>query len=276
MRRFLLAVLFLCQTVSAWALKPSKEWIGTPDAVGLRYQTVSVTTPDQAALTSWIIEPEANVPDQHTTMVLAYGDFGNMSYYLTQAKALASAGYRVWLFDYRGFGHSSDFVIDAQRLYYQEFVVDLAAVLADARRRFPRNRTGIIAFSMGTIMGAEVAATGRPDFFVAEGYVASPQRLVEYQLQSRQKVVTLPAEAATYANAAPRIKCPWLLIGGTADLSTPLADSVAVVRMARRRQKRQVLTFEGGHMQGMPTLTQAEFGDKYVWEVTRFLALKRS
>ncbi|WP_426062142.1 alpha/beta hydrolase family protein [Hymenobacter sp. B1770] len=234
-----------------------------------------MTTPDRAALTSWLIEPDPKVPDQRTTMVVAYGDFGNMSYYLDQAKALASAGYRVCLFDYRGFGHSSDFMIDPLRLYYQEFTVDLAAVLADARHRFPRNRTGIIAFSMGTIMGSEVAAAGQPDFFVAEGYVGSPQRLVGYQWQSRQKVVTLPAEAATYADAAPRIKCPWLLIGGTADLNTPLADSVAVVRTARRRQKRQLLAFEGGHMQGMPTLTETVFGDKYVREVTRFLASKR-
>ena len=271
--RYLLSLIWLLTASAAFALKPSREWIATPNALGLRYQTTALITPDQVPLTGWLIEPAANVPDQHTTMVVAYGDFGNMSHELHQAQALAAAGYRVYLFDYRGFGHSADFAIDEQRLYYHEFSVDLGTALADARHRFPRSRTGIIAFSMGTIMGSEVAATARCDFFVTEGYVASPQRLVAYQLQSRQKVVSLPPEAAAYAQNAPRIRCPWLLIAGTTDKHTPVADSVAVTRTTRRR--RQVLVFEGGHLQGMPVLSEAAFGDKYVWEVTRFLAGKK-
>jgi len=223
-RLLLLVLLLLFQAVTVWAIKPSKIWVATPDALGMKYQTVALTTPDHVQLTGWLIEPAANVPDRHTTMVVAYGDFGNMSYELNQARALSAAGYRVYLFDYRGFGHSADFAIDEQHLYYHEFSVDLGTALADARRRFSRNRTGILAFSMGTIMGSEVAATARCDFFVAEGYVASPQRLVAYQLQSRQKVVSLPAEAAVYGQHAPRIRCPWLLIAGTADKHTPLAD----------------------------------------------------
>ena len=268
-----ISCLLLLQTATSWALKPSREWVATPDALGLRYQTTALLTPDQVPLTGWLIEPAANVPDQRTTMVVAYGDFGNMSHELNQAQALAAAGYRVYLFDYRGFGHSADFAIDEQRLYYHEFSVDLGTVLADARHRFPRNRTGIIAFSMGTIMGSEVAATARCDFFVTEGYVASPQRLVAYQLQSRQKVVSLPPEAAAYARNAPRIRCPWLLIAGTTDKHTSLADSVAVARATRRR--RQVLAFEGGHLQGMLVLSEAAFGDKYVREVSRFLARQK-
>lgn len=274
MLRFLLLVALLTQTIMGWALKPSKVWIATPDSLGLRYQTVALTTPDHVQLVGWVLEPAADVPDRRTTMVLAYGDAGNMSQWLPQARALTGSGYRVYLFDYRGFGHSADFAVDPQRLYYEEFSLDLATALADARRRYPRSRTGIVAFSMGTIMGTAVAATARCDFYVAEGYVGSPQRLVAEQLQRRQKVVTLPAGAATYARAAPRVNCPWLLIAGTADANTPLADSVAVVRVARRRQRRRVLTFEGGHLQGMPTLTDAAFGDRYVREVGLFLAAK--
>ncbi|MBF9140099.1 alpha/beta hydrolase family protein [Hymenobacter properus] len=273
MQRFVLLTFLFLQTAFAWALKPSREWLATPDSLGMRYQTVALTTPDRVQLTGWLIEPAIDVPDRHTTMVVAYGDFGNMSNELHQARALTAAGYRVYLFDYRGFGHSADFAIDTEQLYYHEFAVDLGTALADARRRYPRNRTGIIAFSMGTMMASEVAATApHCDFLVTEGYVASPQRLVAYQLQSRQKVVSLPAEAAAYSQFAPRVRCPWLLIGGTADKHTPLVDSVAVVRDARRRQRRQVLAYEGAHLQGMVVLSEAYFGDKYVSEVSRFLA----
>ncbi len=209
-------------------------------------------------------------------MVLAYGDMNNMSYFLHQARALSQGGYRVYLFDYRGFGHSSNFAIDRQRLYYSEFTTDLRAVLADARQRYPRSRTGIIGYSMGTIMGSEAAARGGCDFFIAEGYVANPQRIVAEQFGRYQKTVTLPAEAADYALMARRVNCPWLLVGGTADKNAPLADSVAVARQARWRQRRQVLCFEGGHGEGFYRLSEAAYGDKYVREVTRFLAGKRS
>ena len=56
----------------------------------------------------------------------------------------------------------------------------------------------------------------------------------------------------------------------------PLADSVAVARAARWRQRRQVLCFEGGHLEGFYKLSEAAYGDKYVRELTRFLAGKRS
>ena len=276
MARFLLLAALFLQTATAWAIKPSKVWIATPDSLGLHYQTLALTTPDHVQLVAWAVEPAANVPDRHTTVVLAYGDMGNMSQWLYQAHAFARNGYRVYLFDYRGFGHSADVALDPQRLYYHEFTVDLATVLADARRRFPHNRTGVLAFSMGTIMGTEVAATGKCDFLISDGYVGNPQRLVAEQWQRRQKVVTLPAEAADYARLARRVHCPWLLVGGTADLNTPVADSVAVVRQARRRQHREVFVYEGGHQEGMYLLTEAEYGDKYLREVNRFLAAERS
>lgn len=275
MRSLLLLAFLFLQTAAAWALKPSREWVATPDSLGLRYQTIALTTPDHAQLAGWVVEPAANVPDQHTTMVLAYGDMNNMSYFLYQARALSQGGYRVYLFDYRGFGHSSNFAIERQRLYYSEFTTDLRTVLVDARRRFPHSRTGIIGFSMGTIMGSEVAARGGCDFLIAEGYVASPQRIVAEQFGRYRKTVTLPAEAADYALVARRVNCPWLLVGGTGDHKTPLADSVLVARQARWWQRRQVLSFDGDHGEGFYRLSEPDYGDKYVREARRFLANKK-
>ncbi|GAB3634574.1 alpha/beta hydrolase [Hymenobacter arcticus] len=272
MVRASLLCLLLLQTVAAWALKPSREWAATPDSVGLTYQARTLPTPDHAQLATWIIEPAATAPNQRTTLVLAYGDAGNMGNWVHQARALAGAGYRVYLFDYRGFGHSSDFAIDPNRLYYHEFTLDLTAVLADAKHRYPRSRTGILGFSMGTIMGAEVAAAHRCDFFLAEGYVGSPQAVVASVLKNKHKQLSLPAEAATYARLAPRINCPWLLIAGTQDVNTPLADSAAVVQAARRGQRRQLVPFAGAHMAGFYTLSEKEFGDLYVGAIRRFLA----
>jgi alpha-beta hydrolase superfamily lysophospholipase len=271
LRYFLLGCLLL-QTAWAWALKPSREWAATPDSVGLAYQSLTLATPDHAQLATWVVEPAAAAPDQHTTVVLAYGDAGNMGNWVYQARALASAGYRVYLFDYRGFGHSSDFAMNPSQLYYQEFVTDLQTVWGDARRRYPRSRTGVLGFSMGTIMASAVAATHRCDFFIAEGYVANFQGITEFVRKKKHEQLALPAEAATYARLAPRINCPWLLIAGTQDQNTPLADSAAVVQAARRGQRRQLVPFSGEHGAGFYTLSDKEFGDLYVGAIRRFLA----
>lgn len=274
MRHLLLLGFLLVQHLAASALRPERQWASTPDSLGLPYQTLTLATPDHAHLATWVIEPAAQAPDQHTTIVLAYGDAGNMGNWTYAARALAGAGYRVYLFDYRGFGHSSDFAIDPARLYYQEFATDLRTVLADARRRYPRSRTGVLGFSMGTIMGAEVAAAHQCDFFVAEGYVRDPQQMVAAIYRRKQKVATLPAEAARYPKLAARIRCPWLLFAGTLDENTPLADSAAVVLAARRGQRRQLVPFVGAHGAGLDTLSDKEYGDSYVSTIRRFLAAK--
>ncbi|WP_216688633.1 hypothetical protein [Hymenobacter siberiensis] len=51
MYRLLLVSFFLLLTSAVWALKPSPEWIATPDSRGLTYQTTALTTPDHAQLT---------------------------------------------------------------------------------------------------------------------------------------------------------------------------------------------------------------------------------
>ena len=125
---------------------------------------------------------------------------------------------------------------------------------------------------MGSLLGAQVAATTRCDFLITDGYVGNPQATVARILAKSHKTVTLPAEAAAYARVAPAVNCPWLLIAGTEDQNTPLADSVAAVQAARPRQHRQLLPVKCGHMGAAAALTAQEYGDGYVQAIGRFLA----
>ena len=275
MKTCLLLLLLLLTTLPAWALRPSRDYVYTPDSLGLPYHTVRIETPDHTQLYSWIIEPQAGT-DQHTTIVVAAGDADNMGQLLFHARMLANVGYRVLLFDYRGFGHSSDFAIDPQRLYYAEFITDLRAALRYARQQFPQGRTGLYGFSMGTIMATHVAATDQPDFLLGEGYVADPVALVAAIKQAKNKIVMLPAEAATYTELLPRIKCPMLLVSGTKDVNTTLADSTRIMRAARPRQRRELLTFDGAHGEGLTALSSKpeDPGDLYAAAVLRFVGNK--
>ncbi|RZK58341.1 MAG: alpha/beta fold hydrolase, partial [Hymenobacter sp.] len=199
---------------------------------------------------------------------------GNMASSIFPAAALAAQGYQVLLFDYRGFGHSDAFAINQNYLYYPEFTTDLRTALAEARRQSPRHRVGVLGFSMGTIMGAEVAATTPGcDFLVTVAYVASPQASVAYYQRVRpERPIHLPADAATYAQVAPRVKCPWLLIAGKTDPVTTLADSTATARAAKGRQRRQVLPVEGDHVGSMMAFSDESPTNAAVQAISRFLA----
>ncbi|RZK62192.1 MAG: alpha/beta fold hydrolase [Hymenobacter sp.] len=233
MLRYLLLGCLLLSTASAWAIKPVAKWWARPDTLGLKYQDLTLTTPDHVHLAAWLIAPTASGPGQHTTVVVAGGDSGNMASNIYYAATLAAQGYQVLLFDYRGFGHSAAFAINQNFLYYPEFTTDLRTALAEARRRSPRQRVGVLSFSMGTIAGAEAAATTHCDFLVTVAYVASPQAVAAYYQRTRpERPVLLPAAAATYSRVAPQVNCPWLLVAGTEDLVTTLADSLATAQAA--------------------------------------------
>jgi pimeloyl-ACP methyl ester carboxylesterase len=269
MARLLFLVLFCLQAASAWAIKPIATYWARPDTLGLKYQSLTLTTPDHAHLAAWLIEPKADAPSQHTTIVVAGGDSGNMASYIFTAATLAGAGYRVLLFDYRGFGHSDAFAINQNYLYYPEFATDTRAALAEARHRSPGQRVGLMGFSMGSLVGSEAAATTRCDFLVTVAYVANPQHVMaHYQRIRPERPVILPADAATYSRVASKVNCPWLFITGTEDQATTLADTLAVAKAARPRQ----LPVPGNHPQSMGAFDEEETGPRCLAALSRLLA----
>jgi pimeloyl-ACP methyl ester carboxylesterase len=273
MLRYLLLGWLLLSTASAWAIKPLATYWARPDTLGLKYQALTLTTPDRVHLAAWLVAPTAGAPDQHTTVVVAGGDSGNMASNIFTAATLSAQGYQVLLFDYRGFGHSDAFAINQDYLYYPEFTTDLRTALAEARRRGPQQRVGVLAFSMGTLMGAEAAASTHCDFLLTVGYVASPQVIAAYYQRTRpERPVLLPTAAATYGPVAAKVNCPWLLITGQDDKVTTLAAAQAVARAARAGQRREVLSIPGDHQASMMVLAGEEQNARYAQAVKRFLA----
>jgi len=273
MVRILLFCLALLAAGPAFAIKPLAKWWAKPDTLGLKYQDLTLTTPDHVHLAAWLIEPTAGAPDQHTTVVVAGSDSGNMASNIYPAATLAAAGYRVLLFDYRGFGHSDAFAINQNYLYYPEFATDTRTALAEAERRSPRQRVGLMGFSMGSLVGSEAAATTRCDFLVTVAYPANPQNIVAYYQRIRpERPVLLPADAATYHQVAPQVNCPWLFVTGTDDKATTLADTLLVAKAATPQQRRKVLTVPGDHQASMMAISEAKTSPRLLSAMRRLLA----
>ena len=160
-------LILVCFVSSVFALKPSRDYKATPEKYAMKYKEEKVATSDGATLNVWYFETPKRSPNY---MVISCSGDGNMADNLELISQFLSAGYNVMTYDYRGYGKSSDFEIDADTYIYPQFVIDLNAVLDFLRKykatsKFELYGTGIGAgLSIG--VGANRTETKR---IIADG-----------------------------------------------------------------------------------------------------------
>lgn len=266
MNRSLLVILFFV-TFNSTALPPERDYWITPDSLGLDYMQKDLVTPDGATLLSWMMPTKSNKP-LHKTLLITYATTGNMGNLLYYARAFLAVGFDVVVFDYRGFGHSSDFPKDPAYLYYNEYVTDTETAIEAAKKQFPKNQLGILASSASTIL-ATLAVQKQPvDFIIGEGYVRDVSRIINIWKEIDPSVkLVLPPGGSDYVQATRRITCPMLLMTGTEDDITPPVDVRAVTAM---RPNRKFLLYEGYHLEATAVWKDKEFADGYVRRIRAF------
>lgn len=262
---FFFFMLFISAPI--WALKPDKNYIAKPEDLSLAYTAATITTRDHYALQSWVIAPNKK-NDKKTALILAYGDSGNMSYWLNQAWVASNTGYTVILFDYRGFGQSQDFNINNDYLYYNEFATDLEAVIEWTKANQKTTKTGIWALSMGTIMTNLALQKQKVDFVIAEGLVYDPSAIVTKIKLLKNKTILLPDTDFNLKKLSQSITCPYLLIAGKQDKMTTSEDSKLFSELAKGRQ---LIEFDGNHLEGFTKLSGDSFGAIYMQKIQHFI-----
>ncbi|UUC45105.1 alpha/beta hydrolase [Flavobacterium cerinum] len=250
-----------------WALKPDKNYVAKPEDLSLTYTANTITTRDGYVLQSWAIAPNKE-NDNKTTLIVAYGDSGNMSYWLNQAWVASNNGYTVVLFDYRGFGKSQDFNINNDYLYYNEFATDLEAVIEWTKVNQKNTKTGIWALSMGTIMTNLALQKQKVDFVIAEGLVYDPSAIASKIKQVKNKTILLPDTNFDIKKLSRSITCPYLLIAGKQDKMTTSEDSKLFSELAKGRQ---LIEFDGNHLEGFTKLSGDGFGAIYMQKIQQFI-----
>ncbi len=262
---FTVIVLF---NLSSLGLKPDSLYISTPEALGLKYESTTIKTTDSVNIQVWKIPADSTVRT-NTTIILAYGDSGNMSYWLNHAAIMSQKGFDMVLFDYRGFGKSDAFEMDQNQLYYNEFVTDLTSVIKWTKEQYPKSKTGIWAFSMGTIMSTIALQNETVDFLIGEGFVSNPSGIQKKIREVKSKEIVLPIGYENYQDQVKNLKFPILLFAGSQDVFTTQADSKLI---AKQRKNRSLSVFNGGHLQGFQTMTKAFFGDLYIAKIEQFIS----
>jgi pimeloyl-ACP methyl ester carboxylesterase len=139
----------------ALALNPSKEYKVKPEKYGMTYKEEKVSTKDGATLNAWFFE----LPKKTTNWVVISGSGdGNMADNIELASQFLSAGWNVCMYDYRGYGASSDFKVDTDVYIYPQFVFDLNAVLDYLRKSRAITRFDMYGVNIGAGLSLGVGA----------------------------------------------------------------------------------------------------------------------
>ncbi|MCB0737864.1 MAG: alpha/beta hydrolase, partial [Bacteroidetes bacterium] len=122
-------VLCLCM-----ALNPSRTYKQRPEKYNMKYEEHKLPTGDgDATINVWHFDAKTK---SDKCMLICHNGDGNMADYLRRVDQFTGLNYNVVLFDYRGFGESSEFEIDNNMYIYPHFTDDVETVIDYCRKKY--------------------------------------------------------------------------------------------------------------------------------------------
>lgn len=267
MKKLTALIVLLTLSFHAIAINPSREYQVKPEQLGMKYLTEKITVNTTTQLNSWIfLQDNRNKP----FIIISNSDAGNMSNCLGQAGAFFKAGYNVVMYDYRGFGESSDFKINRDMMYYEEFTEDLQSVLHFVRKTYTPKQVVLYGMSMGTIISKSVlnddsSVSGA----IFDSFVIDPKLIVERIREIKNKEVLLPGGAQKYIESNRKsTSIPILLFAGLKDIVTKSTDYSSFLSL---NVKSRIVIWDCNHLECFYKMTKGTDGDLYMAEVNTYI-----
>jgi hypothetical protein len=149
---------------------PDQELGGTPDEHGLDGEEVLFTAEDGTSLHGCLVrakgragQPGGRVRGQASVILYFHGNAGNLTGRFARAAALASGGFDLFLFDYRGYGKSRG--RPSEKGLYQDGRAAARWLIA---RGVPPERTAYYGESLGCAVALQTALELPPGALVLD------------------------------------------------------------------------------------------------------------
>lgn len=306
-----LVSLLLLASSSSYALKPERQYRAIPSDYGIIYREVVFQTADGLKLKGWFfpaqdtsgiansiigrvvpvpqeLKPKARLyttldDSRRTTIIICDGDAGNMTQLIFYGYHLFTRGYNVLLFDWRGFGESSDWPTEQDRLCYAEFIVDYDAAIDFVKRQSEVDtmRIGVMGFSTGAYLSFAITAK-RNDIaaYVGRALLTSFSDILPILKKvSPDRNFLAPENYPSEllpVNAAKKVSIPVSLIVGEKDNRTPVWMSKKIAdELMGPKELWIVPNAEHGGMNAPEFITYPEFFDKVVAFYDKYLKDKK-
>ncbi len=241
---------------------PTRRLVASPQDIGLRYESVWITTGDGVRLHGWYLpaEGERTTEEAPATLLFLHGNAGNISHRLDSLRIFHRLGLSVLIFDYRGYGQSegspSEEGLERDTRAAWEHLTTVRGVAPESIVVFGR--------SMGAALAAGLAAQQRPAALIVESAFTSVPDL------AAQHYWWVPARSLARLRfdtreALARVRVPVLVVHSEDDEIVPFAHGEALYAAAG--EPKSLLRLRGDHNGGFLLS-----GDDYVLGLSRFLA----
>lgn len=215
----------------------------TPASAGLAFEDVAVRTSDGETLGAWLV----HAPDARGGVVVCHGNAGSIEHRIGLARALASQGFDVLLFDYRGYGASTG--APSEEGTYQDGVAAFDALA----ERHP-GRVAVFGESLGGGVAIELALRRPVAAIVVEATFTS---LVDVGQRVYWWLPVSLISRLRYESLAKigRVRAPFFVAHSPEDDLVPFAMGEAL--FAAANGPKQFLRTRGVHNAGGITLDRA-------------------
>ena len=207
---------------------PTRELIGSPADYGIAFEDVYFETADGRRLHGWYVPGDGDV-----TLLWHHGNGGNISHRLPDIDLFhRELGVNVLIYDYRGFGRSSEDTPSEEGLYR-----DAEAALRHLQSREDVDPAKIVYFgrSLGVAIATELAVRHRPYGLILESGFPSITYMANVDRPWLPAFVVHRIIAARYDSASKigSLNVPVLIVHGDADDTVPLRAGQALFEAAR-------------------------------------------
>jgi fermentation-respiration switch protein FrsA (DUF1100 family) len=214
-------------------------------AMGPDYLTLTAPDGTKLAARHW-----ANPQAKYTILYLHgnYQDLGSLAEYMP---TFLKQGYAVFAFDYRRYGWSEGTPTEGN-LYSD---TQLAYDYLRTKLGVPADRVIVYGYSLGGGPAVELARHQPVAGVVIEGAFVSSYRVMT-------RIPIFPGDKFANLGKMAKLKCPVMVIHGTADATVPFWHGPKLYEAVTSRKTK--LFVEGGHHSGL-----AEFAGPVYWEELR-------
>jgi len=244
--------------------QPKRGHEKEPDAAGLEYEDLALTSGDGVSLHAWWLQrtddPSGDHPGRAFTLLFLHGANTNLGDRVDTLRFWHDLGFDILALDYRGYGKSGGRPSEAG--LYRD--VQAAWDWHTVRRGLPAGRIVIAAESMGVSLATHLGLDVRPAAMVLEAGFTNAADVAARRrpwLPVRQMLrLGLDNE-----ERIGRIRCPKLLVYSVDDTTVPIGMGRKLER--RAAPPRDFLKVRGTHAQACH-----EGGPRYADKLRRWLA----